>query len=659
MLKICYTLEKGTMMKERLLITGLITVVLMSALMLIISFPVAAQEENPAVEETEPESLLFMDMPMVYASSRRLQSVNEAAASIEIITAEDIRQSGATSIAGVLASISGVHIEESSGSDQSIGIRGVPLSQHVLITLDGNGSYLEKSNFAYLPIDLDEIERIEVVKGPAAVFYGGYAFSGVINIVTRTPDRTNSTELNAAGGNFNTRRSNLLHNGYFKKWDYSVDVGNLNSEYMARSGSTDTNHYSLKTIYHKDDDTSVTLNLRQSNYVEAVSGFNKPKNDYVSLQYEKPDFRVSFFYNEQVGKSSFDSNPPPGPPPDDSVHEAAAPSNSSYALTDRNREFEIARILRWNKNITSISVTAKKNDFSSEHNGGGAADYGSKNYALSAENEHRVSDRLIFTVGDRLEHSSESGTINIARVSLIYNTVGNRNLRFTVANGYNTASILHLSNPGDPSSLTLSNSLNDEKILSYEFSYSGQISRRVKSEAALFYNEYGGLFGYDTSGSLINAVNAYQHGLELGFDFYINNILNGFFNYSYQQTRRFDLDENADSNNMFNFGLRARSGKWSSYLAFHYTGAYYNINNEEFHGPGADHQSKTKVDSLTTADARIAYTLNDRLEFSLSSSNLFDTAASESKAVNQSGPSGLLESDSTVRRITAGATYSF
>lgn len=131
------------------------------------------QDVNEPADFFEMSLEELMEVPVVFASSKRLQPITEAASSVEIITAEDIRQSGALNIADVLRNVAGVQIRQTSVSSHAVGVRGFADAQHVLITLNGNSAYLHHVNHTYLdliPVALEEIERIEIVKGP-----GGYS----------------------------------------------------------------------------------------------------------------------------------------------------------------------------------------------------------------------------------------------------------------------------------------------------------------------------------------------------------------------------------------------------------------------------------------------------------------------------------------------------
>ncbi len=181
-----------------------------------------------------------------------------------------------------------------------------------------------------------------------------------------------------------------------------------------------------------------------------------------------------------------------------------------------------------------------------------------EDYAIKAENEYHATDQFIFTIGGRIKYFSELEFIGSGRGCIIYKPTEEQRLSLTIGNGYYLPSLSQLYGWGDVMPFKFNTSLREEKITSYELAYYGRLSRRIKSNAAIFYNDYRDLIGYDPSGNLINAVDAYQHGLELSADFFFTNWLTGFLNYTYQTINRADFANlELDPNSMINLGLRA------------------------------------------------------------------------------------------------------
>ena len=180
----------------------------------------------------------------------------------------------------------------------------------------------------------------------------------------------------------------------------------------------------------------------------------------------------------------------------------------------------------------------------------------------------------------------------------------------------------------------------------------------VKLHTAVYYNDYRGLIHNDFSAPLTNGVDAYQHGLELGFDFLLTNWLTSFVNYTYQNFNRDDFSSYAvDPPNMCNAGLRTICDKWTSNLVFHYVDRFYEIYDAA--NPVLGFLSNTgpqKVDPYTTIDLRVAYTPINNLEFALTAANLFEDKHYESNPIP--GLAGV-GADEIGRRITGTVSCKF
>ena len=106
-----------------------------------------------------------------------------------VLTAEEMEQRGVTSVQDALRGLPGVSVSSSGASRTSVRIRGGE-SRHTLILIDGVNATGGDEAYNLSGLDLADIERIEVLRGPQSVYYGSDAASGVINIITRKADRT-------------------------------------------------------------------------------------------------------------------------------------------------------------------------------------------------------------------------------------------------------------------------------------------------------------------------------------------------------------------------------------------------------------------------------------------------------------------------------------
>ncbi len=155
---------------------------------------------------------------------------------VSVITKEQLERSGGKDLSQVLNEQCGLSINGANsnpGKDKSVYLRGAKVD-HTLIMLDGVPLYDPSgigSNFDIRLLSVDNIERIEILKGSQSTLYGSDAMAGVINIITKK----NSQSLSGLNGmltlgSFNTLRSNLSLQGNHEKYDYSLNFSSLNTE---------------------------------------------------------------------------------------------------------------------------------------------------------------------------------------------------------------------------------------------------------------------------------------------------------------------------------------------------------------------------------------------------------------------------------------------
>ena len=130
--------------------------------------------------------------PVTTSATGSPQRVTEVPANMTIITADEIRRSGARDIPGVLRHVAGVDVMQWTAADTDISVRGYDqaFAARTLVLIDGRQVYADFYGFvpwSALPIELSAIRQIEIVKGPNAALFGFNAVGGVINIITDNP----------------------------------------------------------------------------------------------------------------------------------------------------------------------------------------------------------------------------------------------------------------------------------------------------------------------------------------------------------------------------------------------------------------------------------------------------------------------------------------
>jgi iron complex outermembrane receptor protein len=158
--------------------------------------------------------------PVTTSATGKPQRVSEVPIAMEIVTADDIRRSGAQDIAEVMRAISGVNVLQSTRQQYDINIRGYnqPYSPNLLVLINGRQVYLDDYGYtvwATIPVQLKEIRQIEIVKGPNTALFGFNAAAGVINIVTMNPLYDDTSNYGVTGGTGMYRNAHYVNSTRF------------------------------------------------------------------------------------------------------------------------------------------------------------------------------------------------------------------------------------------------------------------------------------------------------------------------------------------------------------------------------------------------------------------------------------------------------------
>ena len=163
----------------------------------------------------------------VTTASKQPVQVNRTPAAIYVITQEDIRRSGATSLPEALRLAPGVDVARIDSVKWSIGIRGFGsrLSRAVLVLIDGRTVYSPEFHGVYWEVQdtmMEDIERIEVIRGPGGTIWGANAVNGVINIITKKAKDTAGALVSAGGGDTDQVFTDARYGGKAGDVDYRV-----------------------------------------------------------------------------------------------------------------------------------------------------------------------------------------------------------------------------------------------------------------------------------------------------------------------------------------------------------------------------------------------------------------------------------------------------
>src|SRR6184192_4372450 len=178
-------------------------IISLAVVALFLGSSVSAQNQGvPDISRMSIEELMNVEVTSV---AKRPQRVADAAAAVFVITQEDIRRSGAASIPEALRMVPGLQVARIDENKWAIGSRGFNgrFDNKLLVLIDGRSVYTPLFSGVYWNVQdvmLEDIERIEVIRGPGATLWGANAVDGVINIITRSAKETQGTLISGGGG---------------------------------------------------------------------------------------------------------------------------------------------------------------------------------------------------------------------------------------------------------------------------------------------------------------------------------------------------------------------------------------------------------------------------------------------------------------------------
>jgi vitamin B12 transporter len=213
---------------------------------------------------------------VVVTATKTEQGLEDITQSVTVITADEIRESGATTAAEIIERTTGVEVNDigPTGAVTGISIRGSTSTQ-VLVLLDGmrlNSAGTGGFDMSDLPVPLENIDRIEIVRGPASALYGADALGGVVNIITKKPTGLASTITGAGGSHgywtLGAHNSDRIGNFYY---DLSVNEERDGGYRINSDLDKTTTGAKLGYDFSKDSSLEATVN-----YVEKEIGVPGP-----------------------------------------------------------------------------------------------------------------------------------------------------------------------------------------------------------------------------------------------------------------------------------------------------------------------------------------------------------------------------------------------
>jgi iron complex outermembrane recepter protein len=203
---------------RRILRIPLVVLLILSFGMVGKSWADPSQQSPVSNEPLKKLSLAQLGDVEVTTTSKEPEEVWKTPAAVFVITQDDIRRSGATTIPDVLRLAPGVEVAQVDSDHWSVGIRGfgAALASKLLVLIDGRSVYTPLFEGVYWQVQatpLEDIERIEVIRGPGGTIWGANAVDGVINIITKSAKDTQGSMLSLGGGSVEQGTGSFRYGG--------------------------------------------------------------------------------------------------------------------------------------------------------------------------------------------------------------------------------------------------------------------------------------------------------------------------------------------------------------------------------------------------------------------------------------------------------------
>jgi len=517
---------------------------------------------NQAPDYAEMDLTKLMEIP-IRTASKFEQKPAEAPASTTVITSEEIKRYGWRTLGDILKSVPGFYVSYDRNY-QFLGARGVNLgdfNSRILLLVDGHRINNDLTDGAFIDtafiLDVDLIDRIEIVRGPGSVLYGDNAFFGVINVITRRADSVNGAEVSGSYGEFNSYQGRVTAGKVFTNGLELLLSGTLyNSDGpenlfypqfntpaqnngVAHNLDADASHSVFASVRYKDFTLQGAFNEREKENPTAQFGttFNDPHlrtiddRGYASLSYthsfeDVVDLTAQVYYD----RTSFQIVYPQAP-----ILFKEQQQGDWWGT-----EVQLTKKL-FDRHV--ITVGAEYRDDFNQHRllfqegtGQVFADVNRtrQNYGVYAQGDFAVLTNLHFNAGVRLDKYGSFDPSVDPRLALIYNPFAKSTIKAIYGTAFRAPNFLELSDPIFPN-------IGPEKITTYELVYEQEIGQHVKTSLSGFYNNMDNLI-FLQNGSFTN-FNADAKGMELSLEGIWANGIRTRASYTFEETRNRGTDQ--------------------------------------------------------------------------------------------------------------------
>ncbi|WP_349020503.1 TonB-dependent receptor [Methyloglobulus sp.] len=449
----------------------------------------------------------------VISATRTEQQLTDTAAAAYVITQDDIRRSGATNIPEALRMVPGLHVARISSTKWAISARGFNglVADKLLVLMDGRSLYSPINKGVYWDIQdrvLDDIERIEVIRGPGASVWGANAANGVINIITKHSADTMEGSATLFGGDkygaglrkgwqFDDQGYARVYGKFLRDESFANRIGNdANEEWTSGRGgfrmdwaNSDGKHALMAQgdiyygVYNQNDaknqdipsnDFSLNRTVKKGGNIMARWNYNQSLASRMTAQFFYDAFQENQSLNRSVNSETVDF---------DFQHVLAV--NEAHELTwGFNYRLSLVQLKPFNSGIAKeyFPKTFQNNRFS-----------------VFFQDKWRWHDDVEITLGSKFEHHNNNGFEYEPSLRILWKAANQHRVWAGVSRSVRLPAVTDLSAnvffENDPNlkqvfEFNQYQKLKSDEVVSYELGYRYWNSDSFSFDVAAYYNQY-------------------------------------------------------------------------------------------------------------------------------------------------------------------------
>ncbi|MGZ8224484.1 MAG: TonB-dependent receptor plug domain-containing protein [Methylobacter sp.] len=544
---------------------------------LLLQNPVCAGEEiSPPLSSMEEDSLLFQEIPSVYSASKYEQKVTKAPASISIVTADEIKKWGYRTFGEILASLKGFY----NTNDRNYGFAGArgfglpaDFNSRLLLLIDGHrfndNIYDSWDTSEGFPVDVDMIERVEIVRGPSSSLYGTSAFLGVINVITKRGRDQKGSNIKASYGTNDTYKTsasygNRFSNGleafitgtfydsqgynrlFYKEFDTpatnnGVSIHNDEEQAKKLMATLSFQDFTFQGLYvkrNKDVPTAsfnTVFNHPAENTVDE-STFLELKYGHTFANQLNISSRIS--YNNYRNRGDFPFDVSDNDVPDVIINKDLVRGQWLYGELEATKVF-------WNDHRITAGGVYQNNfdqfltnyDTETYIN----SDVSTYQWAVFIQDEYSITSNLTLNAGVRVDYFSTFGKTANPRIALIYNPWETTTVKLLYGTAFRAPNQYELNYNDAGISIIPSINLQPEKLQTEELILEHYFNEHLRAEFNLFHTDITDIISLvTTTNDLLqnqNTGDVESNGLEVQLENILTNGFQGRISYSWQDTK--------------------------------------------------------------------------------------------------------------------------